>query len=244
MQVINSASNVSTPAPGSGQACQISPQAALDGPGPQGGGWQTSGAQAAFVNDSPGSAEEAPYQEQINSASFSTFLMYRYNSTSNSQDGLFVPLWEIDWQWNGDAYLVSGGSWPLRSGSQANTIPGHATSNYPLWTNQFIATEQGTCNALPLLSGIVVTPQQISSGATASIAVTLSAPAPANGAAIQLVSNSTAFATQATCTVPAGQTTATCSGTAGNVASSTPVTVTVSYYNSRQTASLTVVPGQ
>jgi hypothetical protein len=239
MQVINSASYLSIPV--SGQACQLSPQAALDGPGPQGGGWENAG---PFVNDSPGSAEGAPYQEQINTASFSTFLMYRYNSRSNIQDGVFVPLWEMDWQWNGDAYLVSGGSWPLRSGSQANTIPGHATSNYPLWTNQFEVADQTTCSVLPLLSSVVVTPSQISSGASASVAVTLSAAAPASGAAIQLVSNSTAFAPQATCTVPAGQTTAACSGTAGNVSSSTSVIVTASYYNSQQTAPLTVLPPQ
>jgi hypothetical protein len=170
--------------------------------------------------------------------------MYRYNSKSNIQDGVFVPLWEIDWQWNGDAYLVSGGSWTLRSGSQANTIAGQATSNYPLWTSQYVVAPDTTCAALPLLSGIVVTPPQISSGASASIAVTLSAAAPGNGATIQLASNSTAFAPQATCTVPAGQTTATCSGTAGNVSSPTPVTVTASYYNSMQTAPLTVVPPQ
>jgi hypothetical protein len=170
--------------------------------------------------------------------------MYRYNSKPSFQDGVFVPLWEIDWQWNGDAYLVTGGNWPLRSGSQANTIPGYATSNYPLWTNQFEVTDQTTCSVLPLVSGIAVTPSQITSGATASIAVTLSAAAPANGAIVQLLSNSTAFAPQAVCTVLAGQTTATCSGTAGNVSSSTPVTVTASYYSSMRTAPITVGPPQ
>jgi hypothetical protein len=169
--------------------------------------------------------------------------MYRINSKQTQQDGVFVPVWEIDWQWNGDASSVSGGSWTLTSGSPANTIAGHATSNYPLWTSQFVVTDDITC-AVPLLSGIVVTPSQTSSGASASIAVTLSAVAPANGAAIQLQSSSTAFVPQATCTVPAGQTTATCSGMAGNVSNSTPVTVTARYYTSQQTANLTVVPPQ
>jgi hypothetical protein len=231
-QVIENASYVTRP--GSGQACSLGPQSALDGGGPLGGGGFSAG-------DSPGSLLPASTQEQTDAASFSTFLMFRANSSSNVL-GVFVPVWEIDWQWTGDAYQGSPGNWTIRDGNPATTIPGNATSNYPLWTNIFDPDDPPQCESLPLLTGVAVSPSQVVSGASASITVTLSQAAPAGGAAVQITANSGAFVPQGACNIAGGATTGTCSGTAGGVPGPTPVTLTATYYNSMQTAAITVVP--
>jgi hypothetical protein len=221
-QVINSASDVTIPT--AGQACALSLQSALDGGGPQQGG--------AFANDSPSSALIAGEQEQTDSATFSTFLMYRANSNFRVPDGVWVPLWRVDWQWSGDAYLSAADTWSLRSGNPATTIQAQATSSYPTWTNVFYPDAPPPCVGLPILSGVAVSPSQVASGGSATITVTLAGAAPAGGAAVSLSASSAVFSPQATCNVSAGATIGTCSGTAGTVTSSTPVTVTATYYNS------------
>lgn len=71
--------------------------------------------------------------------------------------------------------------------------------------------------------------------------MTLSSPAPANGAAVSLVSSNTSAATvPASVTVAAGQTSATFSVTGQTVSATTAVTITAAYNGVSQSASLTV----
>jgi hypothetical protein len=235
-QVIDNASYVMIPI--SGQACAISEQSALDGGGPIGGG-------GASGNDSPGSALDSGAREQTDIAAFSTFLMYRVNSSRYGTDGVWVPLWRVDWQWSGDAYLSAPGTWSLRSGNPTATIQAQATSSYPAWTSVFSPDAPPPCAGLPIVSGVTVSPSQVASGGNASITVTLSQPAPAGGSTVNLSASSAAFSPQAaTCDVPAGATTCTCPGTGGAVTGSTQVSVTATYYNSTQAATVTVAPQQ
>ena len=230
-QVINNGSYVTVPA--SGQACSISVQSVLDGAAPQQGG--------AFTSDSPGTALTSGVMEQINNASFSTYLMYRLNSSSRTEDGVWVPIKRADWQFTGDAFLSAPNVWSLRSGNPAQSIQAQNTSAYPVWTSGLNPENPPSCSTLPTVAAVSVSPSQVASGANASITVTLNQAAPGGGAAITLSANGP-FTPQASCNVSAGQTTGTCSGTAGSVTASTQVTVTAVYYTSSQGGTVTVVP--
>jgi hypothetical protein len=165
--------------------------------------------------------------------------MFRRNSSWG--DGVFVPLWEIDWSFSGDAYQVSPNNWNLRSGNAQATIPGGATSNYPVWNYQVDPDNPPACAGLPTLVNVAVNPVPLVGGSNASVTVTLSQAAPVSGAVVYLSSGAEAFTPQATCLVLSGNTSATCAAAAGAVTVATQVTVTAMYYNSTQTATVTVV---
>jgi hypothetical protein len=239
VQIINNATLTTTPT--SGAACLTALQSALDGGGPQAGG--------PAASDSPSTALPAGVQEQTDVENFSTFLMFKYNTNSLHDDGVWVPLYRVDWKWSGDAYLPGspGTGWTFRTSPDPSPggtlVPLEATSSYPTWTNA-VDPNNLKCNSLPLVNGLAISPSQIATGASASITVTLSAPAPAGGATVNLSTSSGAFSAPATCSVPTGSTAGTCSGSAGVVTSSTPVTVTATYYSSTASATVTVVPQQ
>ena len=88
-QVIDYANNVTTPT--SGQACVLAVQSALDGGSPLRGG--------PFASDSPSQGLPAGVQEQTISEDFSTYLLFKYNASSMQDDGVWVPLFRVDWGW-------------------------------------------------------------------------------------------------------------------------------------------------
>jgi C1A family cysteine protease len=93
------------------------------------------------------------------------------------------------------------------------------------------------------LGGFSVTPATTTSGATASLNLSLSAVAPTGGAVISLASNnSTVFPVPSTYTIPAGQTSATPSVVVGTVTASTTVTLTATYNGSSMQAKVVVNP--
>ena len=197
------------------------------------------------VSDSPDSPlpQHSGDQEQTEAMAASTFLMFKPDVLSDyefSEYAIWVPIWRVDWFWSGDAYLFGDG-WSI-IGSEPP--PGGAvvrptqTSGYPAWGAPVFPAPP--CTELPALSGLAIT-SPVASGANAAITVTLSGSAPSGGAAVTL-SGGAAFSTPATCTVPAGASSQVCSGTAGIVTRSTQATVTATYNNSSQSATVTVTP--
>lgn len=93
------------------------------------------------------------------------------------------------------------------------------------------------------LSSVSISPSSLSSGAFATLSVSLTGTAPSGGAQVSVQSNnSTAFPAPPTITVPAGQTSNGVSVQAGAVSGSTSVTVTATYGGINRTASVTVNP--
>jgi hypothetical protein len=91
------------------------------------------------------------------------------------------------------------------------------------------------------LASVAVSPASISSGATATGTVRLTAAAPAGGAVVALASSATSAATvPANVTVAAGATTATFTVQARSVTATTAVTITGTYGGVSRTAALTV----
>ena len=98
-----------------------------------------------------------------------------------------------------------------------------------------------TSKTYPAPSALALSPASITSGGTSTGTVTLSSPAPTNGAAVSLTSSTPAAATvPASVTVAAGQTSATFLVTGKSITSTTAVTITAAYNGVSQTASLTV----
>ena len=96
----------------------------------------------------------------------------------------------------------------------------------------------------PTVSSVTLNPTSVTSGATSTGTVTLSAAAPAGGAVVTLTSSNTAAATvPASVTVPAGSTSTTFTVTSLSVTASTAVSITAAYSGSSQSATLTVLPG-
>jgi hypothetical protein len=98
------------------------------------------------------------------------------------------------------------------------------------------------CDPFPAITGLTVIPSQVTAGYGVTILVTLSAPAPAAGASINLSASPADLSFQGTCTIPAGDCNGFCFATAGQVANATVVLVNATYYNSAQSAAVTVVP--
>ncbi|HTB17784.1 MAG TPA: hypothetical protein VK708_06685 [Bryobacteraceae bacterium] len=93
------------------------------------------------------------------------------------------------------------------------------------------------------LSAVSVSPSAITSGQTGTGTVTLSATAGSGGVAVSLSSsNSTAAGVPSSVTIPQGSISATFSVNAGNVSSSTPVTLTASYSGVNKTFTVTINP--
>ena len=128
VQVVNSA--VFDKTDSSNNVCEAS-TSGLDGAGPL----PSSNGLTAF--DSPGvSLNNPPYIEVKANESFTTFLMYM------PQNGIWAPLYQIQWGWSADAALKSG-AWSLNS--SGTTKPSTAAaSSYPTWGQ--IVNPQAPCN--------------------------------------------------------------------------------------------------
>ena len=101
----------------------------------------------------------------------------------------------------------------------------------------------GPAPGAPTLTSLTMSPSSVTSGATATGTIALSAAAPAGGAVVNLSSSNTAAASvPAGVTFPAGATSATFTATTSSVAMSTPVTISASYAGVTRTAGLTVTP--
>jgi hypothetical protein len=221
--------------------CEVKPPAGLDGGGPQ-----PSAGLPGVANDSP-SVSVVGLSEATASEYFSTYLMAQPcpngASSCGSSNNIFVPVSVVSWSWGGDAVL-SGSSWPVN-----NPNPGNSNSNpqlaaataYPTWTQPVYAAQQ-PCTNFPTVASLTITPSTAQVGASPTISVTLTSPAPSLGGAVVTMSSSDTgvFWVPATCLVPGGQTVGACQGSAVS-ASTSPVTVTANYNISSQTATVTVV---
>jgi hypothetical protein len=93
------------------------------------------------------------------------------------------------------------------------------------------------------LSSLSLTPASVIGGTSSPTGtVTLTFPAPAGGATVELSSSDAAATPPASVTVPAGSTSVTFAVSTSPVTVSTPVTISASYSGGTRTASLTVLP--
>jgi hypothetical protein len=116
----------------SGSVCEIT-VSGLDG-----GGQPLKSSDGVNASDSPSiSLQNPPYVEVTRSDTFSTFLMYMPSG------GIWVPLYQINWGWSGDA-VFNGAIWSLKSSTPTNSPPINKTSSYPTWAQ--VADPQAPCN--------------------------------------------------------------------------------------------------
>jgi Subtilase family len=92
------------------------------------------------------------------------------------------------------------------------------------------------------LSAIALNPTSVNGGSPSTGTVTLSGPAPGDGALVYLNSNASAATVPAAVSVAAGASSATFAVSTNAVTAATPVTITASYGGATKTASLTVTP--
>ena len=94
-----------------------------------------------------------------------------------------------------------------------------------------------------ILGSVTIDPVTVASGDTASLTLTLSGPAPPEGAAVSIASgNLSAFPLRPVYLIPAGQSSASFGVHAGTVTAVTTVPVSAGYGGSGQTTTVTVVP--
>jgi uncharacterized protein (TIGR03437 family) len=152
---------------------------------------------------------------------------------------------------NGSLYFqaVSG----LTFYNSANVAAGQSYTYFVRAMNSVGSTDSNTitvsvpsniCQTALALSSVAIGPTTVTSGGSATIAVTLSGTAPSpTGAVVSLSSsNPSAFPPPPTLVVQPGQTTASTSVTAGAVGTPTTVTLTASYGGTSMTATVTVAP--
>jgi hypothetical protein len=94
----------------------------------------------------------------------------------------------------------------------------------------------------PTLNSVTVSPTGVVGGNASTGTVTLSSAAPSGGAIVALSDNSSAAATPANVTVPAGSNSASFAVTTSAVTNSTSVTISAVYAGGTRTATLTVTP--
>jgi len=136
---------------------------------------------------------------------------------------------------------------PAGSSSATFTV---TTSAVAASTSVTISASDGTVTQTasltvtpPALSSLTLNPSSVTGGNSSTGVVTLSGPAPGDGAVVSLSSSDTAVAgVPPSVTVPAGSTTGAFTVTTGAVAASTSVTISASYGTVSQTTSLTVTP--
>jgi len=93
------------------------------------------------------------------------------------------------------------------------------------------------------ISGISVSPVTVMSGQTATVTLTVNAPAPDGGGTADIYTgNAAVFPVPSSFVIPAGQTSGSFNVTAGTVMATTPVTVSADYGNSGMGTSVWVVP--
>ena len=104
------------------------------------------------------------------------------------------------------------------------------------------ATLTVTPAPLPTVSSLTLNPSSVVGGVQSSTGtVTLSSPAPAGGAQVALASNSGAASVPSAVTVPAGATSATFTVSTSTVVVGTSATISASYNNTMQTATLSIL---
>jgi hypothetical protein len=106
----------------------------------------------------------------------------------------------------------------------------------------FTVLSVGPAAASPTLSALAVNPSSVAGGGSVTGTVTLSAAAPTGGVVVSLSDNSSAAATPASVTVPAGTTSIGFAITTSSVTASTPATISAVYAGVTRTATLTVNP--
>jgi hypothetical protein len=116
------------------------------------------------------------------------------------------------------------------------------TASYAGSTSNATVTITPPASSLAI-SSVSITPSNLSSGAFATLSVTLNGIAPAGGAVVAIqTSDSTALPAPTTITVPPGQSTNGVSVQAGAVSNPKNVTVTATYGGATQSASVTINP--
>ena len=145
-------------------------------------------------------------------------------------------------------YLVpageTGASFSVTSG--AGTVAATVTVGgaYANTSQTAMVTVAPSAQSLVTLSSMTISPATVASGGTATIELTLSGPAPAEGALVGVASgNASAFPALSAYLVPAGQTGASFSVTAGSVSIATPAPVSACYGGVSQVALASVIPG-
>jgi hypothetical protein len=156
-------------------------------------------------------------------------------SIQSSNDG-------ANWQ----AVITRSNATPVRTGAEpinqqtrylrlATTKVGDGTG----WSLSFL---EFWAEGRAFLSSLALNPTSVTGGSPSIGTVTLSGPAPSDGAVVALSSSSTAGTIPSNVTVPAGATSASFNVSTGAVATATPVAISASYGGGTQTASLTVLP--
>ena len=156
-----------------------------------------------------------------------------------------VSLWKVaaDSTFTYQNYTDPAGYSPVAmaagTGGDVRLLWSNGQGSAQVWT--IAAGGTYTSKTYPAPSVLALSPTSITNGGTSTGTVTLSSPAPTNGAAVTLTSSNPAAATvPASVTVVAGQTSATFAVTGKSVTSTTAVTITAAYNGVSQTASLTV----
>ena len=135
---------------------------------------------------------------------------------------------------------------PIPAGAVSATFPITTTAVSTTATVTLSAALNGVTQTAvltveaPALQRITITPNSVVGGAGASLALSLTYPAPAGGAAITLTSDNPAAALPATVTIPAGQTTATVPVTTSAVSVTVAVNISAAYGTVTQKTALTV----
>ena len=91
------------------------------------------------------------------------------------------------------------------------------------------------------MTSLACNPTSLGSGQSTSCTVTLSGAAPSGGAAVGLSSNNPLLPVQASVTVPAGSTSASFTATAGTISAAATATLTGTFNNTSQTATIQLV---
>lgn len=100
-------------------------------------------------NDTPAQLVDSSVTEVTRHDTFQDFYMYK----PYGQPNIWVPVMELDWNWEADAYRTGDpnldGGWVLNcSSSPPNAAAAFPTYNFPSWS--LIYNPQGTpCAALP-----------------------------------------------------------------------------------------------
>ena len=143
------------------------------------------------------------------------------------------------------SYVIGAGhgsvSFGVRAGSVAASTAADITAAYAGQSQSAAVTVAPPSAAT--LSSMTINPETIASGGTATLAVVLSAPAPAEGALVSISSgDASAFPAPESHLIPAGQRSAYIPIVSGQVTAETQVPVSANYGGQNQVAMVTVLP--
>jgi len=131
--------------------------------------------------------------------------------------------------------------------STTTTVRAYSASNDPynpylLDSSVVSATFTITGSPTPVLTGITITPANVTGGTSATGTLTLDSPAPTSGTTISLASDNAAASVPASVSVTAGATTVAFPVTTNGVATSTTANITATFGGMSQSAALTINP--